>query len=171
MESKRKRSSSHDEASPPKIQRKSKKLEAEKSEKTSKLTKTKTPKSGLKIKGNAKLKSSKLGKLQKSVVKNSSKKGDSLEKPNWTELRKEKKELRKKRKEQKCPLFDVTCKTKKLWEKMRRTDCKPDEREKISCEIHKLMKGNLQRIVFSHDVSRVIQWLLKVGPTEVKQTL
>ncbi|XP_069694458.1 protein penguin [Periplaneta americana] len=92
----------------------------------------------------------------------------SKKKPNWTEFKKKKKELRKTRKEQKCSVFDLTEKSKKLWERVRRNDCPAEQRQKLTAEIHKLLKNNLQKVVYSHDLSRVVQWLLKIGTPDIR---
>lgn len=73
-------------------------------------------------------------------------KSSLTEKPNWTEFKKKKKELRKTRKEQKCSVFDLTEKSKKLWERVRRNDCPAEQRQKLTAEIHKLLKNNLQKV-------------------------
>jgi pumilio family protein 6 len=70
----------------------------------------------------------------------------STEKPNWSEFKKKKKELRKTRKEQKCTLYDLTNKSKKLWEKVRRSDCPAEQREKLSFEIYSLLKNNIHKV-------------------------
>jgi len=43
------------------------------------------------------------------------------EKPNWTEFKKKKTELRKTRKEHRYTIYGLLAKSKKLWEKVRRS--------------------------------------------------
>jgi pumilio family protein 6 len=68
------------------------------------------------------------------------------EKPNWSEFKKKKKELKKTRKEQKCSVYDLIEKSKKLWEKVRRSDCPIEKREKLTMEIHNLLKNKLNKV-------------------------
>jgi pumilio family protein 6 len=68
------------------------------------------------------------------------------EKPNWPEFKKKRKELRKTRKEQKCTIYSLIDKSKKLWEKVRRNDCPIEQREKLTVEIHGLLKNKLHKV-------------------------
>jgi hypothetical protein len=68
------------------------------------------------------------------------------EKPNWSEFKEKKKKLKKTRKEQKCTVYDLIEKSKKLWEKVRRSDCPVEKREKLTLEIHNLLKNKLNKV-------------------------
>jgi chromatin segregation and condensation protein Rec8/ScpA/Scc1 (kleisin family) len=68
------------------------------------------------------------------------------EKPNWSDIKKKKKELKKTRKEQKCTVYDLIEKSKQLWEKVRRSDCPVEKREKLTLEIHSLLKNKLNKV-------------------------
>lgn len=119
-------------------------------------------------------KSEKLRKSKKTndwALKRDSKKTKAAEKPNWPEFKKKKKELRKTRKEHKCTIYDLIEKSKKLWEKVRRSDCPIEQREKLTLEIHNLLRNNLHKVVYSHDLSRVIQWLLKIGAPDLRAAI
>jgi pumilio family protein 6 len=69
-----------------------------------------------------------------------------IEKPDWSEFKKKKKELRKTRKEHKCTIYNLIEKSKKLWEKVRRSDCPIEQREKLTLEIHNLLRDNLHKV-------------------------
>lgn len=71
------------------------------------------------------------------------------EKPNWKEFKKEKVELRLKRKQQKCPFFETVQKAKKLWENVRRDDCPKDKKETLLKELLKFSKSHLETVRFS----------------------
>jgi len=68
------------------------------------------------------------------------------EKPNWSEFKKKKKELRKTRKEHRYTIYGLLAKSKKLWEKVRRSDCPIEQREKLTSEIHNLLRNNLHKV-------------------------
>lgn len=68
------------------------------------------------------------------------------EKPDWSEFKKKKKELKKARKGHKCSVYDLIEKSKKLWEKVRRSDCPTEKQEKLTLEIHNLLKNKLDKV-------------------------
>jgi len=70
------------------------------------------------------------------------------EKPNWKEFKKEKQELRLKRKTQKCPFYEAVVKAKKLWESVRRDDCPKDKKETLLKELFKFSKSHLETVSF-----------------------
>jgi pumilio family protein 6 len=105
------------------------------------------------------------------VLKRDSKMTKAAEKPNWSEFKKKKKELRKTRKEHRCTIYGLLAKSKKLWEKVRRSDCPTEQREKLTSEIHNLLRNNLHKVVYSHDLSRVVQWLLKIGTSDLQAAI
>ncbi|CAI6354000.1 unnamed protein product [Macrosiphum euphorbiae] len=90
------------------------------------------------------------------------------EKPNWKEFKKEKQELRLKRKTQKCPFYEAVVKAKKLWESVRRDDCPKEKKETLLNELFKFSKSHLETMVFSHDTARIVQWMLKLGTPEIR---
>lgn len=91
--------------------------------------------------------------------------------PDWSNFKKEKKELRLKRKSNKNN-FDIIVKAKKMGELLRRKALKNGEgkRNKLIHELHSLLKskGEYSRFVLSHDTSRIIQWLLKFSSPLVR---
>lgn len=90
------------------------------------------------------------------------------EKPDWSEFKKKKKELRRTRKEHKSSIFDLTQKSKKLWERVRRNDCPAEQRQKLTPELHTLLKDRLPQVVHSHDLSRVVQFMLRIGTSDIR---
>ncbi|PSN34880.1 hypothetical protein C0J52_22863 [Blattella germanica] len=97
-------------------------------------------------------------KYMKKTTKPQSDKKPST-KLNWSDFKKKK------------PFFDKTCKSKTLWEKVRRHDCPVEKRKKLIQEMYDILKGNLSKVVLSHDLSRIVQCLLKLGPSDVKQNV
>lgn len=68
------------------------------------------------------------------------------EKPNWKEFKKEKQELRLKRKQQKCPFYETVRKAKQLWENVRRDDCPKEKKETLLNELFKFSKSHLETV-------------------------
>lgn len=69
------------------------------------------------------------------------------EKPNWKEFKKEKQELRVKRKQQKCPFYETVQKAKQLWENVRRDDCPKEKKETLLNELIKFSKPHLETVI------------------------
>lgn len=67
--------------------------------------------------------------------------------------------------------YDITHKSKKLWEQLRRFDLTVKQRQELSSELHSLVKGKAKELVFAHDTSRVIQCMLKFCSQEEKNAL
>lgn len=79
------------------------------------------------------------------------------EKPNWTEFKKKKTELRKTRKEHRYTIYGLLAKSKKLWEKVRRSDCPIEQREKLTSEIHNLLRNNLHKVCVDVLISLLVK--------------
>ncbi|XP_018902804.2 pumilio homolog 3 [Bemisia tabaci] len=92
-------------------------------------------------------------------------------KPNWSSVKKDKKELLKIRKAHDSSNYELSVSAKKIWEKVRRTDCPKDERSTLIKELHKLLAGKMKSVIFSHDMARIVQWLLKLGSEEIRQAI
>lgn len=103
------------------------------------------------------------GKPTKTITDNK-----PTEKPNWKEFKKEKFDLRLKRKQQKCPFYETVQKAKQLWEKVRRDDCPKDKKGALLNDLFKFSKSHLETMVFSHDTARIVQWMLKLGTPEIR---
>lgn len=68
------------------------------------------------------------------------------EKPNWKEYKKEKQELRLKRKHQKCPFYETVKKAKILWESVRRDDTPKEKKETQLNELFTFCKSHLETV-------------------------
>ncbi|XP_012280907.1 pumilio homolog 3 [Orussus abietinus] len=114
---------------------------------------------------------------QKSAIKlkksDTSVKSDvTNEKPDWLQLKKEKKELKEKRRlKRHTDTYDVSVKAKKIGEKLRRSDCTLEERQNLTSKLYELLTGQCNKIVFTHDMSRIIQWLIKYSDSEIRQAI
>lgn len=95
------------------------------------------------------------------------------EKPKWSEMKKEKKTLRTERRKAKATaeIFEISHKAKLLAAQIQRKVVKPDFRMKACKELHSLIKGQYKSIALTHDLSRVIQVLLKHSPEDVKNEI
>ncbi|XP_071439102.1 pumilio homolog 3 [Hetaerina americana] len=91
-------------------------------------------------------------------------------KPDWMKFKEKKKVLKVERKKKKS-LFELGVRSKELWEELRRKTCLKEKRNELIKELHSLLKGNYAKAVFSHDVGRVVQWLLKTGQKEVRDDI
>ncbi|KOX74489.1 Protein penguin [Melipona quadrifasciata] len=97
---------------------------------------------------------------------------NSMEKPNWLEFKKKKKELKEKRLAKRFSnIYDLSIAVKQLGEKLRRSDCSKLERKKLILKAHDLIKTNYNRIIFTHDMSRIVQWILKYCDAEIRQVI
>lgn len=94
--------------------------------------------------------------------------------PNWAEFKKQKKELSLKRKQSKTS-YDVMVKAKRIGEEIRRKSLKGGEeaRAKLITKLHNELqgKGHYAKFVLTHDVGRVVQYLLKFGSKTVKEEI
>lgn len=97
---------------------------------------------------------------------------NSMEKPNWQEFKKKKKEIREKYKAKRFSnIYDISIVTKQLGEKLRRVDCSKLERKRLILKAHDLLKTNYNKIIFTHDMSRIIQWIFKYSDAEIRQAI
>lgn len=95
--------------------------------------------------------------------------GAQGEKPDWIEFKKEKKELKEKRKAKRLTtVYEASVKAKMLGEKLRRTDCTAEKRTTLTKKLYESLEGNICKAIFTHDMSRVIQWLIKYGSPEIR---
>lgn len=101
---------------------------------------------------------------------NDQKSGD---KPVWSEMKKEKKQLRLVRRKAKATaeVFEISHKAKLLAGQIQRKVVKQDFKMNSCKELHALLKGQYKSIALTHDLSRVIQVLLKHGPEEVRKEI
>ncbi|XP_044759898.1 protein penguin [Coccinella septempunctata] len=126
-------------------------------------------------KGNTKQPDSTKEKKVNGSKGDNNKKAKIDEKPeDWGLFKKQKKELKLKRKQAKTN-FDVVTQAKKLGEILRRKTLKDGEfeRNKLVNELHGLLKkdGNYPKFVLAHDTARIVQWLLKYSSVLIRQEI
>ncbi|CAH0719574.1 unnamed protein product, partial [Brenthis ino] len=102
-----------------------------------------------------------------------SKNKETGKKPKWSEMKKEKKNLRTERRKAKASaeIFEISHKAKLLAAQIQRKTVKPDFRLSACKELHILIKGQYKAIALTHDLSRVIQVLLKHSPEDVRNEI
>lgn len=94
------------------------------------------------------------------------------EKPDWLKVRKEKKELKEKRKAKRLTdLYDIVTKAKQISEKLRRSDCTPQNRTNLIQKLHQLLQTHYNKLIFTHDISRIIQCMIKHCETDIRQAI
>ncbi|XP_015114671.1 pumilio homolog 3 [Diachasma alloeum] len=99
-------------------------------------------------------------------------KQQSTEKPDWKALKEEKKQLKEKRKIKRLEAgYDVALNAKKLGERLRQSNCTGKEQEEITKKLFQLFKGNFKKFIFTHDISRIVQWLIKFCTPEIRQSI
>lgn len=97
---------------------------------------------------------------------------DDKGKTNWNQLKTQMKSLREQRKKNKKQTFyDSYKEVKLLWEKLRLHSCKPEDKGKLCAQIMTLIKGNIKTIVKSHDMARIVQWLVKLGSDNIREQI
>lgn len=119
------------------------------------------------IKKDAKGKSLK-GNLKGAKHKTEAKKTD------WLKLKKEKKQLKETRRAKKVnddKLYSLIRQAKHTNEKLRRSDCAQQDRTKLTRTLHNRLEGLYNKIIFTHDMSRVIQCLIKHCEDDVRQAI
>ena len=96
-----------------------------------------------------------------------------FEKLNKQQTRDKQKKDKAERKEKKLnqDVYNLGNQAKKIWEEIRKEDCPPEKRSKLGTELHKLVKGNIKKIIFAHDTVRVVECLMAVGTQEIKDAL
>ncbi|XP_034951279.1 protein penguin [Chelonus insularis] len=105
-------------------------------------------------------------------TKNYSHTPQNLTKPNWREVKEERKKLKIYRKSKKLnDIFEIAVEAKKISETMRKKTCDEKERKELTIKLHQLLQGNYPKFVFMHDLSRVVQWLLKFCDPEIRQSI
>ena len=98
----------------------------------------------------------------------------TTEKTDWLKLRKERKELRQKRKAKKLKndtVYDKIIQAKQISEKLRRSDCTPQDRIKLTQTLHELLETHYSKVIFTHDMSRVVQCIIKYCEADLRQAI
>lgn len=114
--------------------------------------------------------------IRKGKTFNNNSQQTPTEKPNWNDLKKQKKELKLKRKEQRNKdLFSIIVEAKKLAETLRqkKIDGGKDERFKLVKRLHSLLGGHdfYAKLVLGHDTARIVQYLLKFAPEDIRNAI
>lgn len=86
------------------------------------------------------------------------------------ESRKKQKELRLKRREKEKG-YVLPDKSKKIFEEMRCKKCPVDRRNELVSELFKVLSGKFVNSARSHELSRMTQWLIKIGTPEVRNSV
>jgi len=88
-------------------------------------------------------------------------------------LKEEKKKLREERrkKDKETGVFDIGVRAKQVWEEVRREDCAAGRKSELLNELHRLVKGNVGKIIFAHDTVRVIECLVAQGDENIRNAL
>lgn len=128
-----------------------------------------------------KLKKEKKEFEQKAIVRKNSKndcpksgKKATIEKTDWLQLKKERKELRQKRKAKKLnddTVYDKITQAKQISEKLRRFDCKLVNRTTLTQTLHNILKNHYSRVIVMHDMSRVVQCMVKYCEEHIRQAI
>uniref|UniRef100_A0A1B6EYC5 PUM-HD domain-containing protein n=1 Tax=Cuerna arida TaxID=1464854 RepID=A0A1B6EYC5_9HEMI len=95
-------------------------------------------------------------------------------KPEWNKVKTEKKKLRENRKVRRTgeDHYQLTMKAKNIWEKLRRrTDENTTKKEALVNDLFMLLKGQIPNVVPSHDLARVVQWMLKLGSPTIRTAI
>ncbi|KAL2722427.1 hypothetical protein V1478_009290 [Vespula squamosa] len=96
----------------------------------------------------------------------------ATQKEDWQNFKKKKKDLKEKRKERRLTdVYEISIRAKKISEKLRRTDCTLEEKKKLSQELHELLKSHYNKIIFTHDISRIVQWILKYCELDIQNAV
>jgi len=99
---------------------------------------------------------------------------EPAEKLTKKEERTKQKQLKAERKAKKITtegVFDIALKAKKVWEEVRREDCPDEKKATLLKELHGLVKGNVEKIIFAHDTVRVIECLMALGSPEIRDDM
>ncbi|XP_017890649.1 pumilio homolog 3, partial [Ceratina calcarata] len=99
-------------------------------------------------------------------------KNGSMEKPNWLEFKKKKKELKEKYKAKRLSsIYDLSLQVKQIGEKLRRSDTTKLDRKQLTTKAHDLLKNNYNRVILTHDLSRIVQWMFKYSEADIRQAI
>ncbi|XP_011685008.1 PREDICTED: pumilio domain-containing protein KIAA0020 [Wasmannia auropunctata] len=101
-------------------------------------------------------------------------KAAATEKTDWLRLKREKKELKQKRKARRLnddAMYDRIIQAKRISEKLRRSDCKAVDRVALTQTLHDMLKGNYVKVVYTHDMSRVVQCMIKYSKEHIRAAI
>lgn len=68
-------------------------------------------------------------------------------------------------------LYTLGVEAKKIWEKVRTDKCPMEEKVQLLPQLHALMKGQLSKLVYSHDTVRVVETLITIGDESLRHQI
>ncbi|XP_072228164.1 pumilio homolog 3 isoform X3 [Leuresthes tenuis] len=81
-----------------------------------------------------------------------------------------KKELKKSRQQaDRKDMFEIICRSKHVWESLRRKKCDDEQKKKLMKELHDLIRGKVKQMAFAHDAVRVLQCFIQFGSHKQRQ--
>merc|ERR1719342_727837 len=115
----------------------------------------------------------KIADKKKSFKKKDNKEEKPFEKLNKEQTRQKQKQEKAERKAKKLQqeVFDIGVQAKKIWEEVRKEECPSEKKTKLTAELHKLVQGNIKKIIFAHDTVRVVECLMALGSEEIRNAL
>jgi len=91
---------------------------------------------------------------------------------NKQETREKQKEMKLGRRKFKLnEVYDIGVQAKKVWEEVRREDCPEEKKNKLTRELHALVKGNIKKMIYAHDTVRVVECLVALGDESIRNSL
>jgi len=109
-------------------------------------------------------------KGQKGDKKDSTPKTEEEKKKEGRQEQKARKEERQKKAKSE-DVYSLGVQAKKIWEELRREDCKEEERDTHVQRLHALVKGKLDKIAFAHDTVRTLECLVALGTDQVRKEI
>ena len=158
-----------DEGTPTKVKKKSAKMQ------DVDIKKSKKRKGGGNEVGPKTEKGKKVKAGKENVKEGESKKGPKLipsvqnKKDDREKQKKRKEERQKKAKSE--DVYTLGVEVKKMWESLRREDCDPGERSRLTEELHKEVRGKLMKLLFAHDTVRPLECLVALGSERIRDEL
>jgi len=105
-------------------------------------------------------------------MKKTDKTGQPVELLNKKETREKQKKMKEfRRKTKNESVFEIGQRAKKVWEEVRRDDCEEAKKSKLLDELHSLIKGNIKKLIFAHDTVRVVECLMALGSSQIRDKL
>ena len=68
-------------------------------------------------------------------------------------------------------IYELSVQAKKIWEEVRREDCKGNRKEELCKQLYEMIKGKAKGLIYAHDTVRVIETLVGVGSGEYRTAL
>ncbi|CAL8326692.1 unnamed protein product [Boreogadus saida] len=92
------------------------------------------------------------------------------EKTDWADYKVQMKDLKNHRQQSdNKDFFDIICRSKQIWEALRRKDCTSEKKAKLMDELHRMIQGKIKQMSFAHDSARVLQTFIQFANHEQRQ--